>query len=131
MKKITDTINKVLEHPLLIDMTHKVKNDVVLSGFILRKPKFIKHDKTGVESCSLPLYQITNANGKIKFESFSTMIYVRELIDQLKQIDKVLFVATVGKLRHHPKLGDYSQIVEMETLAELDIELADEWGKKE
>ena len=45
--------------------------------------------------------------------------------------NKILFVATVGKLRHHYKYGDYSQVVEMETLAELDLPFAAEWGKEE
>ena len=57
------------------------------------------------------------------------MCYVKELIEQLKKQQKVLFVATVGKLRHHFKYGDYSQVVEMQTLAELDLPLANEWGK--
>jgi len=128
--ELTELINKLLIHPLLIEMTYKTKNQVELSGWILRKPKFIKHDKTGVESCSLPLYQITNANGKIKFESFSCMVYVKDLIEQLKKIDKVLFIAAMGKVRHHPKYGDYSQITEIQTLIELELPLADEWKKE-
>ena len=129
MPKINDVVDKLVLSPITIDMTYKYKNTVELSGWIIRKPKFIKHDKTGVESCSLLLFQINNKNGEIKLESFNCMVYVKELIEQLKVQDKVLFVATIGKVRHHYKYGDYSQIVEMQTLAELDLPLANEWGK--
>ena len=129
MPKINDVVDKLVLNPITIDMTYKYKNTVELSGWIIRKPKFIKHDKTGVESCSLLLFQINNKNGEIKLESFNCMVYVKELIEQLKVQEKVLFVATIGKVRHHYKYGDYSQIVEMQTLAELDLPLANEWGK--
>lgn len=129
MPKINEIVDKLVLNPITIDMTYKYKNTVELSGWIIRKPKFIKHDKTGVESCSLLLFQINNKNGEIKLESFNCMVYVKELIEQLKVQDKVLFVATLGKIRHHYKYGDYSQIVEMQTLAELDLPLANEWGK--
>ena len=129
MPKINDIVDKLVLNPITIDMTYKYKNTVELSGWIIRKPKFIKHDKTGVESASLLLFQINNKNGEIKLESFNCMVYVKELIEQLKVQEKVLFVATIGKVRHHYKYGDYSQIVEMQTLVELDLPLANEWGK--
>ena len=129
MPSFKETSDKLLLNPIVIDMGYKTKNSVELSGWIIRKPKFIKHDKTGVESCSLLLYQVMNVGGEIKIESFNLMVYVKELIEQLKKQQKVLFVATVGKIRHHFKYGDYSQVVEMETLAELDIPFANEWGK--
>ena len=129
MPKINDIVDKLVLNPITIDMTYKYKNTVELSGWIIRKPKFIKHDKTGVESASLLLYQVNNANGEIKVETFSVMVYVKDLVEQLKKQENILFVAIVGKLRHHYKLGDYTQATEMLTLLELDIPLANEWGK--
>lgn len=129
MKTLKETIDLMLHNPIVMDMTYKYRNSIQLSGFIIRKPKFIKHDKTGRESCSLILHQINNANGEIKLESFSCMVYSLTLIEQLKKVDKVIFVATMGIMRHHFKYGDYSQITEIETLAELDIDLTYEWGK--
>ena len=129
MKPLKDTIDSMLGNPVLTEMTYKYRNNVDLSGWIIRKPKFIKHDRTGVESASLLLFQINNVNGELKIESFNCMCYVKELIEQLKKQKNILFVATVGKLRHHFKYGDYSQVVEMQTLAELDLPLANEWGK--
>ena len=129
MKPLKDTIDLMLGNPVITEMTYKYRNNVELSGWIIRKPKFIKHDRTGVESASILLYQINNVNGELKIESFNCMCYVKELIEQLKKQQKVLFVATVGKIRHHFKYGDYSQVVEMKTLAELDTPFANEWGK--
>jgi hypothetical protein len=129
MKTIKETIDLMLHNPVTMDMTYKYRNCVELSGFIIRKPKFIKHDITGKESCSFILFQINNVNGEIRLDSYSCLTYVGTLIEQLKQIDKVIFVATLGKLRHHFKFGDYTQVSEMESLAELDIELTNEWGK--
>ena len=131
MKTITQVINDIVKNPLCIDMAYKTKNTVELSGWVLRKPKIIKHDKTRVESCSLLLYQIVNSHGEIKVESFSCMVYVKDLVDQLKNVDKVLFLACVGKIRHHKEYGDYTQVSEIITLAELDIDVAEEWRKKD
>lgn len=121
MKKITQTINDLIANPILVDMTYKYRNSIELSGWVIRKPRFIKHDITGVESCSLSLYQINNVRGKIKVESFCLMVYVKDLIQQLKEQKNILFIATMGKVRHHLNHGDYTQVTEIETLAELDI----------
>lgn len=129
-KTLNELIDEILPNPVIIDMTYKYRNTVELSGWVLRKPKFIKHDKTGVESASLLLYQINNANGELVMTSFSCMVYVKDLVDQLKKQDKVIFVACVGKIRHHFKYGDYTQVLEMETIAELPNELAMEWEIK-
>lgn len=129
-KTLNELIDEILPNPVIIDMTYKYRNAVELSGWVLRKPKFIKHDKTGVESASLLLYQINNANGELVMTSFSCMVYVKDLVDQLKKQDKVIFVACVGKIRHHFKYGDYTQVLEMETIAELPNELAMEWEIK-
>lgn len=125
------TFDKCIEelalNPATIDMTYKYSNNIELSGWIIRKPKFIKHDKKGVESASLLLYQINNSKGEIKIECFSCMVYVKELVEQLKKQENVLFVATVGKLRYSYKIrGYYSQVVEMATLMETDTPLVNE-----
>ena len=129
MKTLKETIELMLHNPLTMDLTYKYHNSVKLSGFIIRKPKFIKHDKTGRESCSFILHQINNVRGELKLESFCCVTYSTTLIEQLKKVDKVLFVVTMGILRHHFKYGDFSTVTEMETLAELDIDLTYEWGK--
>ena len=44
MKPLKDTIDLMLGNPVLTEMTYKYRNNVELSGWIIRKPKFIKHD---------------------------------------------------------------------------------------
>lgn len=122
-------IDLLMLNPLTIDMTRQYTNEVVLSGWIVRKPKCIKHDKLDIESCSLLLHQINNNNGQVKIETFNCVCYIKDLVEQLKNQKKILFVAIVGKVRHHYKYGDYSQIMEIKTLAEIDLPLANEWGK--
>ena len=124
--KIENVVNRLVLKPQLIDMTYKYNNQVELSGWLLKKPKFIKHDKKGTESCALSLYQVNNTNGMIKIDMFYCMVYVKDLIEQLKKVDKVLFLATMGKVKHHFKYGDYSHITEIKTLSQLNIPLADE-----
>lgn len=126
MKKITHAIKELIANPIMVEMTYKYKNSVALSGWIIRKPRFIKHDITGVESCSLSLYQINNIRGQIKVESFCLMVYVKDLIQQLKEQKNILFIATMGKVRHHLNHGDYTQVTEIETIAELDIPFVEE-----
>lgn len=129
--KIEEVIDQVIQNPICVDMVYKYRNSIDLCGWILRKPKFVKHDRTGVESASVLIYQIDNTKGKIKLESFSCMVYVKDLIEQLKKQENVCLVATVGKLRYSKIVsGLYSQVLEMKTIYELDIPLAEEWKKK-
>ena len=132
MNKIEDVIKNISLNPMLIQMTFRYKNSTDLSGFILRKPKFITHDKTGMESCSFIIYQINNKKDVLQIDSFSCITFVKDLVEQLKTLENVTFVATVGKMRFSKIVhGLYSQVVEMETLFELDEPLAEEWERKE
>ena len=128
MKTFEQVVNEILPSPILTEL--KYRNIVVLSGFILRKPKFIKHDKTDVESCSFILYQIVKNKGITEISSQSCLVYATDLVNQLKGKNNVLFVATLGKFRYSGRVHNYySHITEMEILYELDIEMADEWRK--
>lgn len=130
--KIEEVIEKVVKSPIMVDQNRRYKNSIALSGFLLRKPKFFKHDETNVESCSLILYQLNNTAGTLKIDSYSCMVYDKELVAQLKENKNVLLVAAVGNLRYSKKVhGLYAQVWEMQTLVELDIELAEEWERKE
>ena len=120
-----NVVAKVLKLPIMVGLSKKYQNTFTLSGWILRKPKIIKNDITGVESCSLLLYQFTQGADKVDFQVFSCMVYVKDLVDQLKTLDKVCFVHTLGKMCYSKKVkGMYGQITYMETAMELDIDLA-------
>ena len=126
-KNWNDLLEKITLNPMLQEMEYKYRNDVILGGFILKKPKFFHHDTLGVDSCSFNLYQLVNKMGKLRLESFNCMTYVKDLIEQLKKQNKVIMVITVGKMRYSPKTKDhYSQVVEMETFYELEERLVGE-----
>ena len=132
MGEINNTIGELLKNPLMQDMAYKYRNSIEISGFIIRKPKLIKNDKTGMESCSFILFQIdTNSKGSYS-ESFGCITYDKNLIAELKELKGITFVACVGKYRFNKKINThYSQVSEMKVLYELDIPLCEEYAKKE
>lgn len=126
MKTINELVDTLTQHPLVVEIAYKYRNSIELNGFILKKPKFFKHDIRKTESCSFLLYQITNQKGVVKLEIVACMTYVKELVAQLKTIDKVVFVATVGKVRYSKQVhSDYDQVLEMKTLYQLDLPLVE------
>lgn len=132
MGEINNTIGELLKNPLMQDMAYKYRNSIEISGFIIRKPKLIKNDKTGMESCSFILFQIdTNSKGSYS-ESFGCITYDKNLIAELKELKGITFVVCVGKYRFNKKINThYSQVSEMKVLYELDIPLCEEYVKKE
>ena len=131
MKTINKVVEEIVDNPLIAEMTNRYKNTLELSGLILRKPKIIKHDKTGVESCSFILFHFNNKKNYLILDSFSCITYDKDVIEQFKTLDKVICVATIGKVRYSKSIGGlYSQVHDIKTLFELDIGLADEWEKK-
>ena len=131
MKTLKDTIEEMLNSPVLTAMTGKYKNSIDLSGWIIRKPKVVKHDTKKTQSCSFILYQINNIKGVLKIDSYECITYITDLVRQLEKLDNIIFVATIGKVRHHYKYGDYTQVLEMTTIAELTLPLAEPYKTKE
>ena len=120
-------IGKLINNPVVVDATRQYGNFVQASGLLIKKPRFFKHDKSGTESCSFVLFQISNTQEKVEILSFSCMTYVKELVEQLKTVDKVLLLNCSGKLAYSKKIkGCYPQIVGIETLCEFDLDLENE-----
>lgn len=131
MRKIQEVFDELLQHPMVVQVKDKQQNYCILSGFILRKPKFIKLDNTGVESCSLLLYQVNQTKGNTSVQVFSVVTYVKDIIKELKEVNQCAFVTFCGKALHSKKItGLYFQATVMEKDFELGIDLADEWEKK-
>ena len=130
MKTLKDTIEEMLTSPVLSSLTHKYKNSIDLSGWIIRKPKVVKHDTKKIESCSFILYQINNIKDVLKIDSYECITYITDLVRQLEKQDNIIFVATIGKVRHHYKYGDYTQVLEMKTIAELNMPLIEPYMPK-
>lgn len=131
-REVEQVVNELMELPFINDMTHKYRKEASISGFILRKPKYIKHDLTQKESCTFQIYQIDNEGGATKIYSYSIIAYTLDIIEQLKKLDKVCLVALVGTIFYSTKTKCLCiRVGEIKTLMECDIELADEWRKKE
>ena len=126
-------IGELVQNPIVVDYSNKYTNNIELNGFIVKKPRFFKHDKSGIESCSFVLFQLTNNASRLEIASFSCMTYIKELVDQLRQVDKVLMVHCSGKLIYSKKVqGCYPQVIAIETLYEFDLDLENElWNTLE
>lgn len=130
--KISEVIAKVVENPITVGMSKRYKNSVAISGWVLRKPKFQTFDSNGIESCSLILYQMENTTDYLKMQSYSIMIYDPTLVQELKNIKSVVFLAGVGKLCFSKKIKSlYCHLEEAKIVYELDIPLAEEWRRKD
>ena len=117
-------LKRIMEHPVIVQNTRRYTNAITLSGLLLKKPKIYKNDKTGIESCAFLLYQVNNLPNKTEVEIFSCMTYNKDLIAQLKLADKVMFFACLGQLRYSKRIKSaYTQVNDIKTLFELDIEL--------
>ena len=126
MKSLNEIVEELAKNPIINDMSKKYKNEVAISGLIIRKPKFFKHDTTGKESSSIVLYQIVQDTNQTSVYSYSVMIYIPELIEQLKTLDKVCLVAIVGAIHYSKKInGLFIKVKEMHTLIEFENELAE------
>lgn len=132
MRRIDEVFNELLQHPMLVQIKDKQQNYWILSGYILRKPKFIKNDNNGVESASLLLYQVNPTVGNTSVQVFSVVTYVKDIVEEIKKIDKVSFVTFCGKGTFSKKInGLYFQATVMEKSFELGIDLADKWEKRQ
>lgn len=122
-----EVIGKLVQSPIVVGYSNKYTNIIELNGFIVKKPRYFKHDKSGTESCSFVLFQLTNNAGRLEIASFSCMTYIKELVDQLKVLDKVIMVHCGGKLIYSKKVnGCYPQVIAIQTLYEFDLDLESE-----
>ena len=123
-KTLEDIVKDISSNPVVVEMTRRYTNEIALSGFILQKPKIITHSVSGKESCSFILYQVNNTDNGLEYNSFSCITYTKELVDQFKNLNKVILVATDGKMRYSKKVKFfYSQVYNIKTLCELENDL--------
>lgn len=131
MKTITEIIKELALNPLVLENQENYRNVCKVSGYLIRQPKFIKNDKTGVESCSFILYQINNEKGSVTTDSFGCMTYIKEIVEKLKTINTVAFIEVMGNYRYQRKLKThYTQATTMKIVFELDTELTEQWEAK-
>lgn len=131
MRTLLQVIEELQQNPITNSMNKRYTNSCSLNGFVLKKPHFIKHDTRGIESCSLLLYQLFTANGTNTLQTYTCMVFEKDLVDQLKSVDKVMLFAVSGKLKYSKIIkGLYLHILEIHTLCETDIDLVEQEKEK-
>lgn len=120
-----DTLEKVRKSLVALSIENTYKNRVFMSGWVIEKPRIIKHDKTGKESVSLILVQfMRDSKGYAYIKTYNLLSYVTPVIDQWKTQKKICFIICDGQLQWNSKTKNcYAQIYDMKVAYELDYEL--------
>ncbi|MBO7716017.1 MAG: hypothetical protein J6S85_20805 [Methanobrevibacter sp.] len=127
MNNFKETVGEILKNPIIAETNKRFMNSVVLDGYIIKQPKFFKHDEKGIESCSFVLFQVNNINGSVDLYSYSCITYIPEIVEYLKSMKNVTMVNAQGILKYSKKLRMYySHVVKLDDLIELDTPLAQE-----
>lgn len=122
---IENKIKEICDSGIGESMSGKYSNSLSLNGFILQKPKFIKNEKTGSESVSFIIHQMQKTTeGQYMDRSFSTISYVPKIIEEMRKVDKVVFINTLSQLFWFGAKKSYYVITtSIEISCTLDIEL--------
>jgi len=127
---IKSVIASLMNNPLSVDPHYK--NQLCISGFIIKQPTITLHEKTNIESCSFALYQIVNGNNVSKIDDYNCMTFDKTLIAQLKKQQKVIYVGVEGQVRYSKRIKSlYCHVMKMRTIAETEIRFATEWRDKQ
>ena len=123
-----ETIEKVRKSIHALSIENFYKNVAYFSGWIVTKPRIIKHDKTGQESVSLILVQfMRDSNGYAYYKTYNLISYMTPIIDMWKAQDKICFVICECQLLFNVKTHNYyPQVYAMEIKDRLPYELDEE-----
>lgn len=117
-----ETLNKVRTSLYAMSIENSYKNVTYFSGWVIQKPRIIKHDKTGKESVSLILVQfMRDAKGYAYIKTYNLISYVSTVVDQWKKQENICFVLCNCQLQYNSvRKQYYPQIYEMKIHTELD-----------
>lgn len=128
MKLNRETIEKVRKSIHALSIENFYKNVAYFSGWIVTKPRIIKHDKTGQESVSLILVQfMRDSNGYAYYKTYNLISYMTPIIELWKNQDKICFVLCECQLLFNVKTHNYyPQVYDMKIQTTLPYELDEE-----
>lgn len=103
---IEEILTKISNSKIGESMNHSYSNCWQLNGFIVQKPRFIKHDEKGSESCSFILHQVSkNDYGQIIDISYSLITYLPQIVERLKnELDVCCFISCLAVVHWNRKL---------------------------
>ena len=112
-------------------MSGKYTNTLMLNGFIIMKPKTITNAR-GVKSSSFILHQISaNYTGEVIDKTFSVMVYVPAVVEELEKMTNVSFVTCFCSLEWNRKLKmNYAQAYNIEVSSLVGEELEESYNKE-
>lgn len=123
-----ELLEKVRTSAFALSVENAYKNVCYFSGWIVQKPRIIKHDKSGVESVSLILVQfMRDSGGWAYLKTFHLISYVTPIIEQFKKQENVCFIVCDCQYQYNAKTKRcYPQIYDMKITMELNLKLAKE-----
>jgi hypothetical protein len=118
-------IDKVRKSNYALSIENFYQNVAYMSGWILSKPKIIKHDDSGRESASIIIAQFfRDENGFAYMKTFNLISYLPTLVAQFKELEYVTFISCVCQLQRNTKVKVlYPQVYEMILKPSLNIKL--------
>ena len=123
-----ETLEKVRKSIPALSIENAYKNIAYFSGWVIQKPRIIKHDKTGRESVSIILVQfMRDPKGWAYLKSFNLISFVTPIIEQWKKQKKICFIICDCQLQWNNKSKQtYPQMYDMQINFELDMPLDEE-----
>lgn len=130
-RTINDIITETLEQPITVELNQKYKNNIDLTGFVLRKPKIITSKTSGIKSVSFILYQLHQNAGFTRVTSYSCLSFDNDLIEQFAKLNNVVFLSVLGALRYSKVVkSTYCEAFKVNTSATFDIDLIEQYTKE-
>lgn len=120
-----ETLEKVRTSMPALAMENAYKNSAYFSGWVVQKPRIIKHDKTGKESVSLILVQfLRDAKGYAYIKTYNLISYVTQIVETWKKQKNICLILCDCQMQwnSHTK-QNYPQIYEMKIQMELNFKL--------
>lgn len=113
---LEEKLIRIAKSPLGVSIAKKYENKVKISGMIVNEPKFLKNSKTGKESCSVIIHQVSETPyGQILDKSFNFITYVPKEIEKLREVKTCCFVSALANLEWFPRMKQYTiQVHELE-----------------
>ena len=119
------TLELVRKSAYALTVENAYKNVAYFSGWVVQRPRIIKHDKTGKESVSLILVQfMRDSKGNAYMKSYNLISYVTPIVEQWKKQDNICFIICDCQMQWNSKTKqNYPQIYDMKIETTLNIKL--------
>ena len=119
------TLELVRKSAYALTIENAYKNIAYFSGWVVQRPRIIKHDKTGKESVSLILVQfMRDSKGYAYMKSYNLISYVTPIVEQWKKQDNICFIICDCQMQWNSKTKqNYPQIYDMKIETTLNIKL--------